>query len=274
MCLGATSTIALILGNSRTFMTPALNKDHIVQALVEARRSGEPWKPGQFDESLGLEDAYAIQADVAQALGLFEGRPTAWKVGGLPVPNAAPLPNLLTDPAVWPMAGPEGVIIEAELAFRLTRTPVSAQDVLGCLGSVCVAIEIIGTRLVGGLAAPLAWKLLDQGVNAALVIGAERPFTTDRLSDSLDWSRQRCQMQVNAQVVAQATGSHPTGDPLSALPWLFEHAARHTGGLRAGDWVTTGAWLVQKVHAGDTVDVEFEGFGTARLVIARTMPAR
>ncbi len=255
-------------------MALALNKHHIIHGLVAARRSGAPWQPDHFDESLGLADAYAIQAEVARLLGWFKGRPTAWKVGALPVHNAAPMPEVLCSPAVWSLAGQADVIIEAELAFRLTRTPVSAQDVIACLGAVCVAIEIIGTRLVGGLAAPLVWKLLDQGVNAALVIGAELPFTSDCLGNSLDWSQQRCQMQVNGQVVAQATGSHPTGDPLSALPWLFEHAAHHTGGLRAGDLVTTGAWLVQKVQAGDMVDVEFDGFGAARLVISGTTPVR
>lgn len=253
-------------------MTLSLSHHHIAQALVEARRSGEPWRPEQFDESLSLQDAYAIQATVAQALGWFEDRPTAWKVGALPIHTAAPLPHVLPSTAVWALAGQHRVPVEAELAFRLMRTPVSAQDVIACLGTVCVAIEIVDTRLVGGMAAPPVWKLLDQGLHAGLVIGTEFPFSSDRMNNALDWSKQRCQIQVNGQLAAQATGTHPTGDPLSALPWLFEHAAQHTGGLRAGDLVTTGAWLVQMVQAGDTIQVDFDGYGAADVLMSSAPP--
>lgn len=248
-------------------MALALTHHQIAQALVAARRSGQPWQPGKFDENLGLDDAYAIQAAVAQAMGWFEARPRAWKVSALPMHNAAPLADVLTSPALWPLPGPSGALVEAELAFRLARTPARAQDVSACLGSVCVAIEIVSTRLVDGLTAPPVWKLLDQGLHAGLVIGAEQPFSALSLSNPV-WSKQHCQMVVNGQVAAQAVGTHPTSDPLSALPWLFEHAAQHAGGLRVGDLVTTGAWLVQTVHAGDTIDVEFEGLGAVRLAMS------
>ena len=156
--------------------------------------------------------------------------------------------------------------MEAEVAFRLGRTPESAQDVLACLSTVSVAIEIVSTRLVGGLGAPAVWKLLDQGLHASLVVGAELPFSAQNPAQ-LAWSTQECRMVVNGQQVAQAVGAHPSGDPLIALPWLYEHAARHTGGLRAGDLVTTGAWLLHTVVAGDTVEVEFEGLGAVRLAL-------
>jgi 2-keto-4-pentenoate hydratase len=240
---------------------------HISQALVEARRSGKPWQPAKFDESLGPDDAYAVQAAVAETLGWFKGRPQAWKVGALPMHNAAPLPEVLISPAVWPLAQQNSVLVEAELAFRFTRTPDNAQDMLGCLGTVCVAIEIVSTRLVDGLTAPPVWKLLDQGLHAGLVIGAELPFAAADQTNPL-WSKQHCQIKINGELAAQSVGTHPTGDPLSALPWLFEHAARYTGGLRAGDLVTTGAWLVQTVYAGDTVDVAFEGFGAVHLAMS------
>ena len=247
-------------------MAFALNNHDIARALVEARRSGKPWGPQQLHEGLSLDDAYAIQAEVAEALAWFEGRPKAWKVGALPMHNAAPLPQVLPSPAVWPLGGTGGVLIEAELAFRFARTPQSAQDVQACLGTVCVSIELVDSRLVGGMTAPPVWKLLDQGLHARLVIGAERPFSVASLTGA-EWSTQTCQVVVNGKVASQAVGTHPTGDPLSALPWLFDHAAHYTGGLRAGDLVTTGAWLTQMVHVGDAIDVEFEGFDAARLEI-------
>ena len=261
--------IALITTQGLNPMTFALSNHDIAQALIEARWSGKPWTPPQFHETLSHDDAYAIQAAVAEALGWFDERPKIWKVGALPMHNAAPLPHVLSSPAFWPGQGANEILIEAELAFRLTRTPTSAQDMLACLGTVCVSIEIVGMRLEGGMTAPAVWKLLDQGLHAGLVVGAEVPFSALEVSDTA-WSKQPCQISVNGQVTSKAVGSHPTGDPLSALPWLFDHAAQHTGGLQAGDLVTTGAWLTQMVQAGDVIDVEFQGVGAARLVMTRT----
>jgi 2-keto-4-pentenoate hydratase len=38
--------------------------------------------------------------------------------------------------------------------------------------------------------------------------------------------------------------------------------------LRAGDLVTTGAWLVQMVQAGDTIQVDFDGYGAASVLMS------
>lgn len=236
----------------------------IVDHLLAARRSGQRWCT-DFDPSLGLDEAYAVQAAVAEHLGWFPQGPQAWKVGGQPVITAAPLPEVLTSPAQWQPASPGALVVEAELAFRLNAAPDRPEDIRHCLDSVCVSIEMVDTRLAGGLDAPAAWKLADQGVHAGLVIGAEQPYATCANHTLDDWARQTCRLQVNGTVARQTQGSHPTGDPLSALPWLAAHAAQHTGGLRAGDLITTGAWIIHTVRPGDTVQVEFDGFAAATL---------
>ena len=152
-------------------MTLSARQQAIVSGLLEARRSGQPWQPAAYDASLELDDAYAIQAGVAQALGWFPEGPRAWKVGGTSLVTAAPLPEVLSSPAHWLAAAQPEWLIEAELAFRLARTPAGPSDLLACLGTVCVSIELIGTRLAGGLQAPTAWKIADQSVHAGLVIG-------------------------------------------------------------------------------------------------------
>ncbi|APW39187.1 hypothetical protein RD110_19830 [Rhodoferax koreense] len=243
-------------------MTLSARNQAIVDHLLEARRSNQPW-PAPFDETPSTEDAYAIQAAVGEALGWFPEGAKAWKVGGKGPISAAALPEVLQSPAAWATTGPDEVVIEAELALRLARTPTGPQDVAACIGTVCVSIEIVGTRLVGGLTAPPAWKLCDQGLHAGLVIGAEQPFAPYAAYTLEDWARQPCQLLVNGQLVKETKGTHPTGDPLSGMPGLTEHAARYTGGLRAGDLVTTGAWIIEKVRPGDKVEVRFEGFGKA-----------
>jgi 2-keto-4-pentenoate hydratase len=239
----------------------------IVQGLVSARQSGQPWV-ASFQPELSADDAYAIQAGVASKLGWFPGRPQAWKVGGTTQISAAPLPQVLNSPATWDLPGQSEVLVEAELAFRLGRTPDQPGDVLACLDSVCVSIEVIGTRLAGGLDAPPHWKLADQGVHAGLIMGAEAPYAACAEFTLEDWRQQACQVSVNGQVVKQARGSHPSVSPLTTLPWLVSHAAAHTGGLRAGDLITTGAWVVATAHPGDHVEVSFEGFGAVSLQLS------
>jgi 2-keto-4-pentenoate hydratase len=236
----------------------------IVQGLLSARQCGQPWATNFLPE-LSVDDAYAIQAGVASKLGWFADRPQAWKVGGTTQITAAPLPQVLNSPATWHLAAQDEMLVEAELAFRLGCTPYRPEDVWACLGTVCVSIEVIGTRLVGGLDAPAHWKLADQGVHAGLIIGAESPYAACADFTLEDWRQQACQVVVNGQLLKQVRGTHPSVSPLTTLPWLVEHADQHTGGLQEGDLITTGAWAVASVHPGDLVEVGFDGFGTVRL---------
>lgn len=243
-------------------MTLSPRNQQIVDHLVGARQKGHLWTPSSLEESFTLEDGYAVQDGVGSALGWFpDGAPKAWKAGGKPFMTAAPLPQVLTEPAMWSGAGHHDLVMEAELAFRLASTPAKDQSIESCLGTMCVSIEIVATRITDGLKAPLAWKLADQLVHASLVIGAEIPYT------ARDWSQQPCRVLVNGVTRAEAQGSHPNGDPMLPVSWLAGHAAERTGGLRTGDLVTTGAWLLLPVQRGDSIEVQFEGIGKASVRI-------
>lgn len=262
----------------------------IAQALAAAHRTGIAWQPTNGWPEISVADAYAVQAAVASELGWFPDGPRAWKVGGTTDISAAPLPEVMHSPTHSPLtwvrpAGQDEVLIEAELAFRL------AED-LTRVDTVCVSVELIGTRLAAGLSAPPNWKLADQGVHAGLLIGAEQPGEAFMAFTPADWQTQACRIQVQGPsgpaVVHEARGSHPAIQadqadlhPLFTLPWLARHAASAnpsadptgvtTGrgkGLRAGDLVTTGAWLMATARRGDVVDVGFEGLPGVRLHIA------
>ena len=75
-------------------------------------------------------------------------------------------------------------------------------------------------------------------------------------------------MTPNGTTRADAKGTHPNGNAPHPLPWLFDHAQARGRGLRAGDLVTTGAWVVLPVQPGDHVEVAFEGLGTASVRVA------
>jgi 2-keto-4-pentenoate hydratase len=250
----------------------------IVQGLVHARRTGSTWAPAPDQPAPTADEAYAIQAAVAAELDWFPQGPRAWKVGGTTDISAAPLPEVRAStgsaPVAWTLpAGQDRVLIEAELAFRLARTPEvtdSPEAIRACLGTVCVAVEVIGTRLAAGLAAPSAWKLADQGVHGGLVIGAEVPGARHVAFTQAEWAAKVCHIRVVGEPegdTLHARGAHPAVNPLLTLPWLVQHAAAHTGGLHAGDLITTGACLVRWVQRGEQVEVGFEGLAPVRLQI-------
>lgn len=230
----------------------------IASSLVQARRSGVAWQPAAFDAALSLDDAYRIQDGIAAELGWFaSGRPSAWKGGGQAQMNAAPLPVVLASGAHWSSVGSHDLAMEAEVALRLARTPSGPDDIVACIGSLCVTIELVGTRMVGGMKAPLPWKLADQQVHGVLVAGAEIPYSPR------DWAEQACVVKINGRVRAESKGSHPSGNALHPLPWLVDHARSRKLDLRAGDLITTGAWAVIPIEPGDSIDVEFAGIGAA-----------
>ncbi len=247
----------------------------IAKALADRHAVPTPWPEHLTLGDLSRTEAYAIQAAVASQLGWFSDGPPAWKVGGTTDISAAPLPAVQTSPASWTLhAEQDNVLIEAELAFRLDRpmcAPIDLADALACLGTVCVSVELIGTRLPDGLASSANWKLADQGVHAGLIVGPEVPCQPWLALSDAEWLAQACQIHVRSAdgktTEHDARGSHPATHPLRTLPWLAAHAAAHTGSLRAGDLITTGAWLVASVRRGDTVEVGFERLNPVKLTV-------
>ncbi len=250
----------------------------MADGLLTARQQGQTFTPAADCLALSTDEAYAVQALVAQGMGwLAQGLP-AWKAGGAPTVSAAPLPAVHSSPAHWrPEGGTDTTewVIEAEVAFRLARAPQGpdlSADVVAAIGTVAVAIEAIDTRLGTGLAgSPAAWKLADQGVHGTLVIGPEQAAAPWLEWTPDAWGQLAWEIDLNGRTAQQARGGLPAIEPLGALRWLAAHAARHMGelkgGLKGGDVITTGAWGVVRARRGDVVDVRFAGLGEARLTL-------
>ncbi|TAN54991.1 MAG: 2-keto-4-pentenoate hydratase [Betaproteobacteria bacterium] len=214
----------------------------------------------------------AAQAYATQDLVWQQIRPgarvRAWKVGGANdrvEPAASPILRLEQSPAQLAGADFHLIGLEAEIAFRLTEDlPSAAQaDIAAAIGEAVVAIEICDTRLSDWKTASELWKLADFQNNAALVTGSG----TARWQ-TIDWRAQRAQLTVNGATCIDVTGAHPFGNPFRLMPWIAAHCARRTGGLRAGDIVTTGSWGgVYYVEPGCQVHARFPGIGEASVLI-------
>jgi 2-keto-4-pentenoate hydratase len=67
----------------------------------------------------------------------------------------------------------------------------------------------------------------------------------------------------------ERTGSNTSGDLLKLLPWLANEGAARTGGLRAGQWITTGSWTGNtQATSGSSVEVLFSTAGRVDLRFA------
>lgn len=233
------------------------------ERLIEAHRRQAAFDTLPADGPAGAEAAYAVQRQVWTTLA-GDARPTAWKVGAASreaQPVAAPiLPHRLAFGAArFPPACFRAPAAEAEIAFRFGEDlparalPYSREEIEGAIASAHVAMELVDTRLADAEAAGPWWRLADNLLNGALVIG-------DEITDwrSLDFSRQRAQVLDGELRLADTRGRPPLDDLFHCLPWWIAHV----GGARVGDIVTTGAWNgAHRVKAPGHVRVAFPGLG-------------
>ena len=254
--------------------TGSIEAKHIEAAdlLLNARRTATPIDdlPAELQPTT-LEEAYAVQDIIAEAYGEIGG----WKVGA-PTPEAtpifAPMPRRwiaasgsTLSGATWRYRG-----LEAEIAFLLGEdlppraTPYSDDEVTAAIQSCHTAIEVIES----GLADPLAvarWSMIaDMQIHGGFVYG---PAYADW--KSIDFNAEAVSLAVDGVLRIERTGSNTSGNLLRLLPFLANEGAARTGGLRRGQWITTGSWtgLVQ-AEAGSDVNVHFGTAGRVELCFA------
>jgi 2-keto-4-pentenoate hydratase len=255
-------------------MTGDREKDLLAAAnlLLDARRTGariaalpenlRPTTPAEVD---------AIQDLVALAYGEIGG----WKIGaGTPeaTPSFAPMPAAWIAPSgsllsgnCWSYHG-----LEAEIAFLVGEnlpprsTPYSREEVLAAMESCHPAIEVLETAFADPVDTSSLSTLADLRRHGGFVYG---PAFTDW--KTADFSKEHVMLAVDGSVRVERTGSNTSGDLLRLLPYLANEGATRTGGLRRGQWITTGSWTGNTfASAGSAVHVEFSTAGRVNLCFA------
>ena len=213
------------------------------------------------------EQAYLVQRAIMAELGEIGG----WKVGS-PSPtgpvNCAPLP------VAGVQASPGHVLteqctdqgVEAEIAVKLAHdlpprdAPYTPDDVTAAIASAHPAIEVLQSRYVDvGQIDPLS-NLADSLSHFALVVGPAIPGWR-----SINLAAEQVALVVNGAEMKRCTGN-PAGEMTRLLVWLANHGARWAGGLRAGQYVTTGSWTAKDfVTPGAEVRVAFDRAGEATM---------
>jgi 2-keto-4-pentenoate hydratase len=85
--------------------------------------------------------------------------------------------------------------------------------------------------------------------------------------EQVDLTRESVTVSIDGAVRFEGTASNSAGtDLLRLVTFLANEGSYRTGGLRAGDWITTGSWSGKSLaDHGSQVKVEFSTFGVVTM---------
>ncbi len=250
----------------------------ISEALAEARRRGRTvapppgWPP--VDEASATrirEHATRLLGEEAAGYKIGATSPEAQRIIGCDGPFHGPLLSGRVHPSGTVLSLPEGALgLECEFAFRIGRDQRDGEDgwsrdsVAGLVESCHPALEIIGARVAAEGFPGLTGAVADFGLNVAFVHGPAIPDWRNH-----DLAAATVRGLVDGRETNAGAGGNVLGHPLNALAWLANVLAAEGGGLREGDWVSTGTCLgVVPVAAGAHVVGDYGPLGSVSVRFA------
>jgi 2-keto-4-pentenoate hydratase len=213
--------------------------------LLNARRTHTPIAdlPPELQPT-SLEEVARVHEEMILAYGEIGG----WKIGaGTPeaTPFFAPMPRAWMAASGAILSGPtyRYRVLEAEIAFLLgadlppRATPYTPDEVVAAIASCHPIIEELESGLIDPKAANNLSALADLQMHGGFVYG---PAYADW--KSIDFAQETVTLTIDGAVRVERTGSNTSGDLMRLLPYLANEGAPRTGGLYAGQWITTGSW--------------------------------
>jgi 2-keto-4-pentenoate hydratase len=232
--------------------------------LLDARRNHAPIAdlPPEL-VPLDMTEVYFVQDRIAAAFGEIGG----WKIGA-PNPEATPLFGPM--PLAW--MAPSGSTLsgqrwryrglEAEIAFLVGEdlpprsAPYTREEALAAMASCHPAIELLESAFVDPMQTAKLAYFGDLQANGGFVYGPAFDGW-----QSVDFHAETVVLAVDGIIRVERTGSNTSGDLLKLIPWLANEGAARTGGLKRGQWITTGSWTGNTpATSSSSVSVDF---GTA-----------
>ncbi len=237
---------------------------------IAARRAIAPLTA--TDPDLTLDEAYAIQDLVVEALGggatpklgltsrakqeqMHVDSPLfGWFPPGAAVRDGEPL-------VVGDLIQPR---VEPEIAFVLASDVAAGagiDDVLAATERVVPAMDVLDSRFEG-YAFTLPDVVADDASAARYVVGGP-----GAAPDGFDLRLTGCVLELNGELVATASGAAVLDHPAAAVAWLAAALGRRGRTLAAGTTVLAGALTVAvAVKAGDVVTATFDRIGIVELM--------
>jgi 2-keto-4-pentenoate hydratase len=134
-------------------------------------------------------------------------------------------------------------VLECEIAFRMGKdlpprdTPYTPEEVIAAIASCHPAIEELESALIDPKAANNFSALADLQMHGGFIYG---PPCADW--QNIDFSKESIKLVLDGVVRVERVGSNTSGNLLRLLPYLANEGAARTGGLKAGQFITTGSW--------------------------------
>jgi 2-keto-4-pentenoate hydratase len=240
--------------------------------LLDARRTHIPIAdlPSALQPT-SLEEVARIHDEMAMAYEDIGG----WKIGaGTPeaTPFFAPMPRAWMASSGAILSGPRYRyrVLECEISFLMGEdlppraTPYTREEVVAAIASCHPAIEELESGLINPKAANNLSALADLQMHGGFIYG---PACADW--KSIDFSKETITLSIDGVVQVERTGSNTSGDLMRLLPYLANEGAARTGGLKAGQWITTGSWTGNTpAAAGSSAEASFGQAGRVTLRFA------
>ena len=252
-----------------------LREQQMIEAanlLLNARRTHTPIAdlPPELQPTT-LEEVARVHEEMILAYGEIGG----WKIGaGSPeaTPFFAPMPRAWMASSGAILSGPNYRyrVLECEIAFLIGKdlpprdTPYSREEVVAAIASCHPIIEELESGLIDPKAANNFSALADLQMHGGFIYG---PAYADW--KSLDFKQETITLSIDGVVQVERTGSNTSGDLMRLLPYLANEGAARTGGLEAGQWITTGSWTGNTpAPAGSQAEATFGHAGRVTLRFA------
>ena len=155
-------------------------------------------------------------------------------------------------------------VAEAEFAFGFSADlppraqPYTMDDALAAVASLHLSIEVPDSRYNDFTKVGAAQLIADTACASWLILGPALTMPWRHL----DLSSHRVVGYLNNEKAAEGSGQAVLGGPLLALTWFVNECATYCGGVKAGQFITTGTCIVpMAVSPGDAVIIDYGDLG-------------
>lgn len=155
-------------------------------------------------------------------------------------------------------------VAEAEFAFGFgtdlppRETPYTREEAFGAVTSLHLSIEVPDSRYNDFTKVGAPQLIADTACAYWLVVG---PAVTGPWRE-INLANHAVTGFRNGEKVAEGSGKAVLGDPIHGLTWFVNECASFCGGVRAGQFVTTGTCFVpMPVSPGDEVTIDYGVLG-------------